>query len=70
MMSNIDKLLNDLTLKEKVLLLSGFDAWHTNKIERLNIPSIKMRNKDCCVCLAKFLKSSIPSERYVFFISL
>ena len=42
MMSNIDKLLNDLTLKEKVLLLSGFDAWHTNKIERLNIPSIKM----------------------------
>ena len=42
MMSNIKKLLNDLTLKEKILLLSGFDAWHTNKVERLDIPSIKM----------------------------
>ena len=42
MMSNIKKLLNDLTLKEKILILSGFDAWHTNKVERLDIPSIKM----------------------------
>ena len=42
MMPNIDKLLNELTLEEKILLLSGFDAWHTNKVERLNIPSIKM----------------------------
>jgi beta-glucosidase len=41
-MPNIDKLVNDLTLNEKVQLLSGFDAWHTNKIDRLNIPSIKM----------------------------
>ena len=41
-MPNIDKLVNDLTLNEKVQLLSGFDAWHTHKIDRLNIPSIKM----------------------------
>jgi hypothetical protein len=26
MMPNIDKLLNELTLEEKILLLSGFDA--------------------------------------------
>ena len=42
MMPNIEKLLNELTLEEKILLLSGFDAWHTNKVERLAIPSIKM----------------------------
>ena len=42
MMPNMKKLLNDLTLEEKISLLSGFDAWHTNKVERLSIPSIKM----------------------------
>ena len=42
MMPNIEKLLNNLTLEEKISLLSGFDAWHTNKVKRLNIPSIKM----------------------------
>ena len=41
-MPNIKQLIKDLTLEEKVELLSGFDAWHTNKIDRLGIPSIKM----------------------------
>ena len=41
-MPNIDSLIKELTLEEKVELLSGFDAWHTNSIERLDIPSIKM----------------------------
>jgi beta-glucosidase len=41
-MPNIKQLIKDLTLGEKVELLSGFDAWQTNKIDRLGIPSIKM----------------------------
>ena len=41
-MSKIDDLIKNLTLEEKVKMLSGFDAWHTHAIERLNIPSLKM----------------------------
>ena len=41
-MSNINKLLQDLTLREKISLMSGFNSWYTNKIDRLGIPSIKM----------------------------
>ena len=41
-MNNIDQIINELTLDEKVSLLSGFNSWYTNKIERLNIPGIKM----------------------------
>ena len=41
-MSKIDQIINDLTLEEKVSLLSGFNSWYTNKIDRKSIPSIKM----------------------------
>ena len=41
-MIDIDKIVNELTLEEKISLLSGFNSWYTNKIERLDIPSIKM----------------------------
>ena len=41
-MTNINKLIQDLTLQEKISLMSGFNSWYTNKIDRLNIPSIKM----------------------------
>ena len=41
-MPNIKQLIKDLTIEEKIELLSGFDAWQTNKIDRLGIPSIKM----------------------------
>jgi len=33
-MPNIEKLIQDLTLEEKVTLLSGFNSWYTNKIDR------------------------------------
>ena len=36
------ELVEKLNLEEKILLLSGFNNWYTNKIERLEIPSIKM----------------------------
>ena len=41
-MTNINKLIHDLTLREKISLMSGFNSWYTNKINRLGIPSIKM----------------------------
>ena len=41
-MSDINKLLENLTLEEKISLLTGFNSWYSNKIPRLKIPSIKM----------------------------
>lgn len=38
----VDGLLAKLTLREKVSLLSGKDAWHTMPIERLGIPAMTM----------------------------
>ncbi|KAI9728887.1 MAG: hypothetical protein M1834_007145 [Cirrosporium novae-zelandiae] len=44
MASNLDieELLLQLTLEEKVALLAGKDFWHTTNIPRLNIPSIRL----------------------------
>ncbi|HXL02717.1 MAG TPA: glycoside hydrolase family 3 C-terminal domain-containing protein [Candidatus Atribacteria bacterium] len=39
---DIDKIISQMTLEEKAGLCSGFDAWHTKPVERLNIPSIMM----------------------------
>ena len=33
-MTNIDQIIKTLTLDEKVSLLSGFNSWYTNKIEK------------------------------------
>ena len=38
----VEALVSQLTLKEKVALLSGLDIWRTVPIERLGIPSITM----------------------------
>ncbi|KAJ5787302.1 hypothetical protein N7457_002292 [Penicillium paradoxum] len=39
---DIEYVLSELTLNEKVSLLSGIDGWHTAAIPRLGIPSIRM----------------------------
>ena len=39
-MIDIEKLIGELTLEEKACLLSGHKSWHTNKISRVNLPSI------------------------------
>jgi len=39
-MLDIDRLLADLTLEEKSLLLSGSDFWHTAAVDRLGIPAL------------------------------
>ena len=42
MEKRINALLRRMTLEEKVSLLAGVDNWHTQKIERLGIPSMKV----------------------------
>ena len=41
-MDRIESLISDLTLEEKVSILSGSSAWHTTAVPRLNIPRVKM----------------------------
>ena len=41
-MERIESLIKDLTLEEKVSILSGSSAWHTTAVPRLGIPRIKM----------------------------
>ena len=41
-MDRIEKLISELTLEEKVSILSGSSAWHTTAVPRLNIPRVKM----------------------------
>ena len=38
----IESLIKKMTLEEKVSMVSGIDNWHTKKIDRLGIPSIKV----------------------------
>jgi beta-glucosidase len=38
----IEDLIDEMTLQEKVSLCTGADWWHTTSIERLGIPSIRM----------------------------
>src|SRR5947209_19014727 len=38
----VDNLLSQMTLREKVALLAGADQWHTPPIERLGIPALKV----------------------------
>lgn len=37
---DIEKTISEMTLEEKTSLLSGSDAWHTQSVERLNLPSV------------------------------
>ncbi|HYF75571.1 MAG TPA: glycoside hydrolase family 3 C-terminal domain-containing protein [Symbiobacteriaceae bacterium] len=41
-MADIEALLSDLSLKERIALLSGTDAWHTAPIPRLSIGGVTM----------------------------
>jgi hypothetical protein len=41
---DIKKLIQELTIDEKISLLCGKDSWHTNNIDRLNIRSVTMND--------------------------
>lgn len=40
--ADVDKLVDALTIDEKISLLAGPDWWNTTRIDRLSIPSIRM----------------------------
>ena len=40
--ANIDKVLNDLTTAEAILLTAGEDLWYSQSVDRLCIPAIKV----------------------------
>jgi len=42
MKNRIEELLKQMTLEEKVSMLAGSDSWHTQTVERLGIPAIKV----------------------------
>lgn len=39
---NVEEVLSQLTLDEKIALISGSDAWHTAPVHRLGVPKIRM----------------------------
>jgi beta-glucosidase len=39
---NIDNLIQEMTLDEKIGMLAGQDMWHTQPVDRLGIPSIRV----------------------------
>jgi hypothetical protein len=41
-MLDLDSILSQLTLVEKISLLTGSDMWHTTSLERLQIPPVRM----------------------------
>lgn len=41
-MQNVEDLLRQMTLQEKVAMLAGTNTWYTVPVERLGIPSLKM----------------------------
>ena len=42
MEKRIEELVKQMTLEEKVSMLAGSDAWHTQSVQRLGIPAIKV----------------------------
>lgn len=57
-MENIDLLIEKLTLEEKTSLVEGYKSWMSNKIERLNIPSIFLTDGPLGVRKKKVSKES------------
>jgi hypothetical protein len=42
-MPDVENLLRQMTLQEKVAMLAGTNDWYTVPVERLGIPSLKRR---------------------------
>ena len=42
MAADVETLVGQMTMEEKILTLAGADWWHTLPVPRLNIPSVKV----------------------------
>lgn len=60
-MLDIENLIEQLTLEEKISLLAGKDFWHTVPIPRLNIPSVRVSDGPNGVRGIKFF-NGVPSN--------
>ncbi|ODV76849.1 glycoside hydrolase family 3 protein [Suhomyces tanzawaensis NRRL Y-17324] len=58
---DVEHLLHELTLDEKISLLAGIDFWHTAAIDRLDIPSVRVSDGPNGVRGTKFF-DSVPSN--------
>lgn len=58
---DVDALLGELTLSEKISLLAGANAWQTAQIDRLNIPLVTVSDGPNGVRGTRFL-DSVPSN--------
>ncbi|CUM65824.1 uncharacterized protein PRCAT00003473001 [Priceomyces carsonii] len=58
---NVESLLGELTLSEKISLLAGADFWHTVPIERLDIPQIRVSDGPNGIRGTKFF-NGVPSN--------
>lgn len=52
--TDVDELLRQLSLEEKVSLLSGVDIWHTPEVPRLGIGAIKVVHMQASSCESFF----------------
>lgn len=51
----VEKVLSELSLAEKISLIAGADFWHTSPVERLGVPSIRVSDGPNGVRGTKFL---------------
>lgn len=58
---NVEQLLLELSVPEKISLLAGKDFWHTAPVERLNIPSVRVSDGPNGVRGTKFF-NGVPSN--------
>lgn len=55
---DVEKVLSELTISEKIKLIGGVDFWHTAEIERLGVPSLRVSDGPNGVRGTKFVNGS------------